>query len=259
MSEVNSTPFNPLKSDPTLTDVLDQRKKEIFLSMNCHHVGTIQSFNPANQTAVVSINYKKTFAKLNPFAGVYNSVLVDYPLAIDCPVICLGGGDASLTFPIKKGDECLVLFNDRDLDNWFQGAGNGSLASSRLHSFSDGIALVGLRSLANVIDDYDGVRAVLVNDQAMVGVGPILVKIANNSTTLNTLLQTLVSNIETLVTNVEALVAQTAAITVTAVSPGMGTSGPPANAAAIAAVGALLVATAGQLTATGIEIAGLLE
>lgn len=237
--------LNTIPSNPSLTDALNELRKNIMLSLCAHHIATIQSFDPIKQTATATVNYKKTFFQLDKASGLYNPVLIDYPLLLDCPVIVLGGGATSLSFPIKAGDECLVLFNDRDLDNWFQGSSGGAVATSRFHSFSDGIILVGLRSLANVLTGYDMIRAVLQNGTTVVGVGPSLVKIANNMTTLNTLLQSLVTNIKTLVT-------QTAAITVTGVTAGGGTSGPPTNAATIAAVSTALTTTASQ-------IAGLLE
>lgn len=236
---------NLAQNDPSLRDLLDQLKKEILLTLSSHHIGTIQSFDKTNQTATVTINYKKTIFRLDASTGLYNGVLIDYPILIDCPVIALGGGDSALTFPIEEGDECLVLFNDRDFDNWFSGSLTSAPATPRLHSFSDAIILVGLRSLPNSLEAYDMVRAVLRNGSAMVGVGPTLIKIANNTTTLNTLLQTLVTDIKTLVT-------QTAALTVTGVTTGGGTSGPPTNAVAITAVGTSLTTLAGQ-------ISGLLE
>ena len=193
---------NQIPNEPQLKDLLDLLKKDIFLSLNCHHLGTIQSFNAANQTASATINYKKTFFELDPKTGLYNPVLLDYPIMQDCPVICLGGGSASLTFPIKQGDECLVFFNDRDMDNWFSGSVGGAVASPRLHSFADAIILVGVRSLQHALQNYDTVRAILRNGSAAIGANSSNSKVLvtsdfpTNSTTLNSVLQQLVSAIE---------------------------------------------------------------
>lgn len=236
---------NKAPTDPTLADLLNLFRKQLMLDFNCHHVGTIQSFDPAKQTCRATINYKKTFFQQNPKTKTYDAVLVDYPILIDCPVIVLGGGSSALTFPIAQGDECLLLFNDRDIDNWFQSGQTGPVATPRLHSFSDGIALVGLRSAVKVLQNYDSSRAVLRNGNALVGVGASLVKIANNQYTLNGLLQELITEVKTLVT-------ATAAITVTGVQTGGGVSGVPANAATITAISS-------QLTTTANKIAALLE
>lgn len=244
-TQIESLPFAPSKSDPNLKDLLDLLKKDILLNLNCHHIGTIQTFNSAAQTATATVNYKRTFYQLNKTTGVYDAVLIDYPQLLDCPVIVLGGGNSALTFPVNTGDECLVLFNDRDMSNWYQGASGGSVASPRLHSFADGVIIVGLRSLRNALTSYDTTRAVLRNGAALVGVGPALVKIANNTTTLNTLLQSLI-------TNLENLIVQLAALNVTGVTAGGSASGPPSNAAAIAAIGT-------SLSGLATQIAGLLE
>lgn len=147
---------NLIPNDPDMKDLLNLFKKEIFLNLNTHHIGKIQSFNPLNQTAMVTINYKKTYFEPNLITGVYANKLVDYPILIDCPVICSGGGTGLITFPISKGDDCLVIFNDRDLDNWFQGSSTSANATGRLHSFADGIILVGLRSLNHAVINYSG-------------------------------------------------------------------------------------------------------
>lgn len=239
--------LNQVPTDPTLKDLLDLQKKDLLLNLMCHHIGTIQSFDSDNQTATATINYKKTLFRRDPKTGQYVPVLVDYPILAGCPVVVLGGAGsagAALTFPIQPGDECLVLFNDRDIDNWFQGGPGQAVASSRLHSFSDGIILVGIRSLPNVLENYNATHATLRNGSAQVGVSTTKVKIANADTSLNTLLQSLVTDLQTLIT-------QLALLTVTCALPG-NPSSPPINAAAITAVSTSLGTLATQ-------ISGLLE
>lgn len=231
---INNTP-----ADPQLADLLNLHKKDIFLSLSCHHIGTVQSFDKIAQTATVTINYTKTVLKLNTQTQLYDQIQIPYPTLTNCPVVVLGGGAGSLTFPVAQGDECVVLFNDRDLDNWFAGGGVTQIASARLHSFTDALILVGVRSLANSLAAYDMTRAALNYGTTTVAAGETLVKIANATYTLNTLLQELI-------TNVEALVAATAAITV------LGTQVDPVPKANI-----LLVAT--ELMTTANQIAGLLE
>lgn len=129
--------------------------KQIKLDLNCHHIGTIQSFNSIDQTAYVTVNYKKTSLSIDDF-GNTSYVNADYPMIINAPVVVLGGGGGLLTFPIASGDECLIMCNDRDIDNWFQGSSSSANATGRLHAFTDAIILVGLRSTPNIILDYNG-------------------------------------------------------------------------------------------------------
>lgn len=166
-------------NDPTLADLLNIYRRSIMLDFNCHHLATIQSFDPVKLTVTATINYKKTFFQQNAKTKLYDRVLVDYPLLADIPVVFLSGGTAGVTFPIDTGDQALILFNDRDLDNWFQSGQTGPVASGRLHSFSDGVALIGPRSLANPIANYDSTRAVLYNGQTKIAASATKVLITN--------------------------------------------------------------------------------
>lgn len=215
----NVNPLNLIPATMELDDVLDLIKKEVMLDLNCHHIATIQEFNSSDQTIRATINYTQTYYK-QAQDGTYVPFQVPYPILVDVPVIILGGGPAALTFPIASGDECLILFNDRDLDNWYGGASSGAVNSNRLHSFSDGLALVGFRNISG----YDAIRALISNGTVMVGINPQNNKVTiTNGTSLNSILQTLV-------THLQSLASACAALTVTGVSGGMGTSGPPVNA-----------------------------
>lgn len=238
-------PNNLIPNEPQLKDLLDLFKKDILLGLNCHHIGTINVFNPLNQTATATVNYPKTYFEPDPITGTLLPTLKTYPILVDCPVIVLGGGLGSLTFPIAPGDECLILFNDRDMDNWFAGGTGSPVNTPRLHSFADGVILVGIRSLPNVLSSYDPLNVVLQNGTAYVQITPLLIKIANNTNSLGSLLQSLLTQLTLLTTQLSAL-------TVTGVTPGGGVSGVPSNAAAITAIGT-------QITTIATEMALLLE
>lgn len=131
-------------SEPTLASLLQVFKEGLMEDLNCHQVGEIVSFDSSTQTAEVQIKMLK----------LQNGELKDYAVLVDCPVVVLGGGEGRLTFPIKQGDSCLVLFNDRDIDNWYAGGQTMQPRTNRTHSYSDAIALVGPRNLQNKITDY---------------------------------------------------------------------------------------------------------
>lgn len=137
-------------NEPTLASVLQLHKEDVMYSINCHQVGEIVSFNPSTQTAEVQIKMLR----------MMNGELKQYPVLVDCPCIVLSGGNGRLTMPINPGDSCLVLFNDKDIDNWYSGGQTVAPRTERKHSFSDAIALVGIRNKQNEITDYfnDGVE-----------------------------------------------------------------------------------------------------
>lgn len=229
-----------MDSHPNTRAVFDVFERELKLMFNCHAIGRIEQFNAAAQTAQVSILYKRTMIDQNG-----NDYDLDYPILADVPVVMMSGGAAGLTFPISAGDECILMFNDRDIDNWWNSGQNGRLLSSRLHSFADAIALIGPRSQQKKFGTYDQQRAVLFNGTTMVGVGSSLVKIANSQYTLGTLINNLNTQLGNLVTAI-------AAITVTGVQTGAGVSGAPANATAISNIGT-------QISQIATQLQGLLE
>lgn len=77
---------------------------------------------------------------------------VELPLLLDCPLIWPSGGGFTLTFPVEAGDECLVVFASRCIDNWYAQTGaatpNGARtqADIRMHDLSDGFVIVGPRN-----------------------------------------------------------------------------------------------------------------
>lgn len=246
-----SLPFNKVIDNPTLEDLLNAFKANIFSSFNCHAIGTVTNFydgtttNPKTGPKVdVTINYGITVSVGNS-DGTYTQKIVPYPLLINCPLVVLGGGGFNITFPVSAGDQCLILFNDKDLDNWVSGNRSGEVATVRMHSISDGIAIVGPEQMP--ITNYDTSHAMLRDGTGNVKLGISATKILLNNAankSLNTLLQTLITDLNTLIT-------QIALITVT---PGslVGPSSPPLNAAAITAVTT-------SLTTLSTDIGALLE
>jgi phage baseplate assembly protein gpV len=116
---------------------LDAKQTQIWTAMPA----IIQSFNPVAMTCEV----KPTITGLlRTPEGNYQQV--EMPLLLDCPVFFPGGGGVTLTFPIKPGDECLVVFASRCIDAWWQLGGIQGQAEYRMHDISDGFIFAGVRS-----------------------------------------------------------------------------------------------------------------
>ncbi|EKN3638181.1 Gp138 family membrane-puncturing spike protein, partial [Yersinia enterocolitica] len=80
--------------------------------------GIIQSFDADTVTCTVLPAIKGNDSGVS---GDRESA--DLPLLVDVPVIFPRGGGCTLTFPIKAGDECLLIFSDRCIDFWWQNGG----------------------------------------------------------------------------------------------------------------------------------------
>lgn len=156
---MSSQNFIPLT--PDLNAWLNLILQNFSAKINCVSIGTINSFDKNTQTATVAINYLRIFKNANPNLpnpatdDQTSDVYLSYPLLIRCPVFVNKGGGAYLTFPIKKGDMGIVLFNDRELDTWLTTGQTSYPRSLRTHDLSDAIILLGISPLTNSIENYN--------------------------------------------------------------------------------------------------------
>ena len=100
---------------------------------------------------------------------------VQMPLLVDVPVVFVCGGGFSFTYPIKDGDEALVVFSSRCIDGWWQGGESTPPPSGRMHDLSDGMAIVGPRSQAKKLDppvDTENVQLRTDNGKASLTMKP---------------------------------------------------------------------------------------
>jgi hypothetical protein len=69
----------------------------------------------------------------------------------DLPVLYYGGGGASVTVPLKEGDEALAIVASRSIDKWWKEGGVQEQLHSRMHDISDSFILPGFRSQKRVL------------------------------------------------------------------------------------------------------------
>ncbi len=123
-----------------------QLAQAIMSAMRVSIPGIIQSFDPDAVTAVVQPAIK---GSERDESGA--EVSVNLPLLVDVPVVFPRGGGCTLTFPVKAGDECLVIFADRCIDFWWQSGGIQEPVDERMHDLSDAFCIVGPQSQAKKI------------------------------------------------------------------------------------------------------------
>lgn len=110
--------------------------------------GIIQSFDPEKMTVTVQPSIQAVLRSSDPQGTIS---YVTMPLLVDCPVCFQGGGGFTATFPLREGDECLVVFASRCIDAWWQSGGVQPPAEIRMHDLSDGFALPGVRSVPRAL------------------------------------------------------------------------------------------------------------
>jgi hypothetical protein len=180
-----STPPQLPVPDPDLRALLQAFKIEILASLNCHQWGVIKGFSAAKQTVTVQIAVTRQVPVDQGGQAAYQSK--PYPLLVDVPVFIASGGPGFLTFPIATGDICLVLFNDRDFDQFWATGNIQDPNSARMHDLSDGLAIIGFRTAANPLAAYDPLSVVLANGTTQLRLAEKII-LGNDITNLTTIL-----------------------------------------------------------------------
>jgi hypothetical protein len=112
--------------------------------------GIIDSFDATSQTVQVKPAIQKLF-----FPDGEDARWVELPPLVDVPIINLSGAGYILTFPVHSGDQCLLLFAERAIDNWFEQGTSSEPNDARRHSLSDAFALVGIRPRSEAVESYN--------------------------------------------------------------------------------------------------------
>lgn len=179
--------MNKALQEPELMDSLYNLKDDIFRVLNCVKVGRIQSFNVSTKTAEIQILFKRVMP---------DQTIKSYPVLVDCPVFTLQGGGSYLEMPIAAGDQCIILFSDRNIDAWYKNGAEAAPFTDRCHDMSDGIALVGINALTSTLANYATDEVKLVYGNAKIGEKGGKITIRNNSTSLLTVIDGLIDVIK---------------------------------------------------------------
>lgn len=123
--------------------------------------GIIESYDPTHQTATVQPAVQGQVTA--PDGTV---TLLSLPVITDVPVQFPAGGGFSLTFPVVKGDECLIVFASRGIDAWHALGGVQQPTAARKHNLSDAFAIVGVRSNPRVLSPAPSTTAVQLRNDA---------------------------------------------------------------------------------------------
>lgn len=190
LQEQNLPPIPRANLDQTLAKF----GEHVFSQLNCHRVGIIESFDATKQVAKIQLVDNWV---INTFTGRSENRIE--PI-VNCPVVFPYGTNGGITFPVTKGDECLVLFNDRNLQNWQMTGAITTPATQRMHSITDAIALVGISSVPNAIPDFNNTYPQLSSPLGGKVITGEKVIIINNAQSLKDLIASLITILQNLKT-----------------------------------------------------------
>jgi hypothetical protein len=126
-----------MNTKASLEETLKRLAEDIKAEICCCKIGRIEKFYADTKTADISIPFKRK---------VLSGELVDNPFILNVPIM----GNL-ITLPITVGEYCIVLFNDFDLDLWYETGHSGEPATPRKHNITDAVAITGLNGLFNKI------------------------------------------------------------------------------------------------------------
>lgn len=135
--------------------------------VNTCYPAKVVSYNPKTQTAQCVLQVEDYYTGLD-----YSFRKQGAPVLVDVPVLTMQAGQFMMTFPVKAGDDCLLLFAQKGYDHWlYSGASETGLVDGRptpdhyrAFDLSDGICIVGLRPIPRAIPDYNPNDAELRNE-----------------------------------------------------------------------------------------------
>lgn len=152
----NSPPIRQIeKAQINFNSVMQLSQDTIMSRLNCHNIGKILSFNPDTQTVDVQLMQIKRFN---------NEYITPAPIT-DVPLIIYGAGSGHITLPDPTGSICLLLFMDRNIDAFLETGEIYTPTSTRMHDFTDCIALTTFKTLANPITEYDDKAVTIINEE----------------------------------------------------------------------------------------------
>lgn len=128
--------------------------------LNCHNIGRIIEFDPTNQLCTVELMQIKRFN---------DQYITPAPLT-NVPLIIYGSGGGHITMPNPVGTICILLFMDRNIDAFLETGESYVPPTTRMHDFTDCIALTTFKTLANPLTEYDEKAVTIMNEEIVEGI-----------------------------------------------------------------------------------------
>lgn len=138
--------LNYVNTPTDLMSVLSLSLDKFGQDLNCVRVGIIQEFIWKEQVVRVKIasqrliNVNKDGSQTTEdYAEIYAKLCYASSFHL---------------FPPKPGDECVLLFNDREMESWWVNGSANQRAYNRMHDLTDCIAICGLRSQPKLVNIF---------------------------------------------------------------------------------------------------------
>lgn len=96
----------------------------------------VHTIKPA---VIDSVDYDECYVSATPLTKSKrkDDLQIEFPQAMEVPIIILGGnaGEATVTVPVKAGDNCLILYSDREFSNLLDTDGSTAVDTEEYKPF----------------------------------------------------------------------------------------------------------------------------
>lgn len=155
------TPIKQItKAQIDFNSVMQLSQDAIMSRLNCHNIGRIIEFDPTNQLCTVELMQIKRFN---------DQYITPAPLT-NVPLIIYGSGGGHITMPNPVGTICILLFMDRNIDAFLETGESYVPPTTRMHDFTDCVALTTFKTLANPLTEYDEKAVTIMNEEIVEGI-----------------------------------------------------------------------------------------
>lgn len=110
--------------------------KKVNFNLRCCIPGVIQQYDPKTNTASIQPAIREEIVNEDNTVQYMN-----LPILVNVPIIFPSCSVGSIKMLLKQGDECLILFSDLSIDNFWKYANVQNPIEVRRHDLSDGIAI----------------------------------------------------------------------------------------------------------------------
>lgn len=179
--------MNPSSNSPGLNEVIEMTVDYILNDVHTCMPGQVVSYDASKQTATVQPAIKR----------VINGVAQPMPQIHNVPVVTPATSGAWLLVPVSAGDNVLLHFSGRSIDQWWQHGGQVDPQNPAKFSLTDCIAVPGLNPSTSPISRKGSPSSVeLANGAGWLEITPAgKFKLTNGAQELLTVLDNVLSHL----------------------------------------------------------------
>lgn len=138
--------------------------KKVNFNLRCCIPGVIQQYDPKTNTASIQPAIREEIVNEDNTVQYMN-----LPILVNVPVIFPSCSIGSIKMLLKQGDECLVLFSDLSIDNFWKYANVQNPIEVRRHDLSDGIAIPCVLSQPNT-KQFNGTGVEITSGESKISI-----------------------------------------------------------------------------------------